>query len=238
MASFSWLPTPRMTSMASPPLNIPADHLFFFCARKDEKDKSDHVRFRRVRDHGPPHARMGTPHLRLELPYVPGGTQQPPALHNNPACFPIGVATRSRHLCGLEGHCVIGTERSGTGESRKTIVLPLRHPKQTSDIFHLPPTTQGTVRLSLTLRVATPNGAGPGHPLVQATDGLRLNEDHDGRSMPKAPNARALTCTSSRHATGVNLPNSGSDNGAACFDHCQAIGPTDSRVEILSRCPS
>ena len=35
---------------------------------------------------------------------------------------------------------LLGTEWSGTGESRMTIVLPLRHPRQPSDIFHLPPT--------------------------------------------------------------------------------------------------
>ena len=38
--------------------------ILFFCARKDEKGKSEHVNFRRVCDHRTPHARMGTPHLR------------------------------------------------------------------------------------------------------------------------------------------------------------------------------
>ena len=76
--------------------------VLFIFFRERMKDKSEHVSFRRVCDHRPPHARMGTPHLRLELPCVPGGTQQPPALHNNPACFSIGVSThfwsRPSHL--------------------------------------------------------------------------------------------------------------------------------------------
>ena len=85
----------------------------FFCARKDEKDKSYHVNFRRVCDHRTPHARMGTPHLSLELPCVPGGTQQPPALHNNPACFPIGVSTRSRLLRRTSGIACFCSGQSG-----------------------------------------------------------------------------------------------------------------------------
>ena len=89
----------------------------FLCARKDEKDKSEHVSgVSVITDHLMYDG--GSP-LRLGLPCVPGGTQQPPALHNNPACFPIGVSTRSWHSCGgLQGHCVIllGTERSGTSE--------------------------------------------------------------------------------------------------------------------------
>ena len=118
--------------------------ILFFFLRERLKDASEHVSVRRVCDHRPPHARMGTPHRHLELPCVPRGTHQPPALHNNPTCFPIGVSKLSRHSSGgLQGHCVIllRTERSGTDEFRKTIILPLRHP---SDIFHLHPTTPGT----------------------------------------------------------------------------------------------
>ena len=36
--------------------------------------------------------------------------------------------------------------------------------------------------------------------------GLRLPIHHDGSSMPTAPSANAQAWTSSRHATGVNLP--------------------------------
>ena len=45
------------------------------------------------------------------------------------------------------------TERSGTGEFRKTIVLPLRHPRQPNDIFHHPPLRVRTLRLLAALSV-------------------------------------------------------------------------------------
>ena len=84
--------------------------------------------------------------MRLELPCVKGGIQQPPELRNNRACCPNGVASRSQHSCGaLQEHRAswLETKRSGTCESRMTIVLPLRHPRQPDDIFRFPPTTPG-----------------------------------------------------------------------------------------------
>ena len=109
--------------------------------------KSGQVNFRCVCDKEPRRALVVTPHLRLELPSIPAGTQQPLLLRNNPAYSPNGVSMQSRHFCGgHQEHCALwlGTGRSRIGESRKTIVLPSRHPEQPSDIFRHPPTTPGT----------------------------------------------------------------------------------------------
>ena len=103
------------------------------------KRNASQVKFRRICDHRPPHARLGTLHLRLELPSVQGEVQQPPVLHNNRACCPDGVATRSQLHCAI----LLGTARSRTDEFRMTNVLPLRHPRQQDDIFRLPQTAPG-----------------------------------------------------------------------------------------------
>ena len=91
-------------------------------------------------------------------PCVPGGTQQPPALHNNPTCFPIGVSNRSRHSCGglLRD---VARDRAVRNWRVSEDHRPATSPPKTTK-RHLPssPDNSGYVR---TLRLLAPLSAAP-----------------------------------------------------------------------------